>query len=231
MTNFKMAAGLIASLALGVCGVARAAVVSYGDGRASLDTTTGLLWLDITQSINRSYLDVSANFGPGGDFDGYRYATSYEVLGLWQNAGIIGTGILQDCFGVDCIYAETVTADPVADFVALIGGDTFTPDYSFGGVIGLTSTISQACINCGYTAYMTPELRIYTDTNNIPTAGLADALIVEGLRDHLADPVSGSWLVSTTPVPLPAAAYLFGSGLLGIIGFSRRKKMAMPIKL
>ena len=28
----------------------------------------------------------------------------------------------------------------------------------------------------------------------------------------------------TTPVPVPAAAWLFGSGLLGLIGFARRKK-------
>ena len=29
-----------------------------------------------------------------------------------------------------------------------------------------------------------------------------------------------------TPVPIPAAVWLFGSGLLGLIGFSRRKKAA-----
>ena len=32
--------------------------------------------------------------------------------------------------------------------------------------------------------------------------------------------------VATTPVPLPAAAWLFGSGLLGLIGIARRKKAA-----
>ncbi len=31
---------------------------------------------------------------------------------------------------------------------------------------------------------------------------------------------------TTSPVPLPAAAWLFGSGLLGLIGFSKRKKAA-----
>jgi hypothetical protein len=30
----------------------------------------------------------------------------------------------------------------------------------------------------------------------------------------------------TSPVPVPAAAWLFGSGLLGLVGIARRRKMA-----
>lgn len=32
--------------------------------------------------------------------------------------------------------------------------------------------------------------------------------------------------VTLTPVPVPAAVWLFGSGLLGLVGFARRKKTA-----
>jgi len=35
---------------------------------------------------------------------------------------------------------------------------------------------------------------------------------------------NGSYLVQTTVVPVPAAAWLFGSGLVGLISFARRKK-------
>jgi hypothetical protein len=31
---------------------------------------------------------------------------------------------------------------------------------------------------------------------------------------------------STTPVPIPAAVWLFGSGLMGLVGVSRRRKTA-----
>ena len=31
--------------------------------------------------------------------------------------------------------------------------------------------------------------------------------------------------ITTTPVPVPTAAWLFGSGLIGLVGFSRRKKV------
>ena len=37
--------------------------------------------------------------------------------------------------------------------------------------------------------------------------------------------VSGTWTnLQITPVPIPAAAWLFGSGLLGLLGMARRRK-------
>ena len=36
--------------------------------------------------------------------------------------------------------------------------------------------------------------------------------------------VLGSWTLDITPVPVPAAVWLFGSGLLGLVGIARRKK-------
>lgn len=36
--------------------------------------------------------------------------------------------------------------------------------------------------------------------------------------------VTAELIVSTSPVPIPAAVWLFGSGLIGLLGFSRRKK-------
>ena len=37
--------------------------------------------------------------------------------------------------------------------------------------------------------------------------------------------LSGTY--STTPVPVPGAAWLLGSGLMGLIGLGRRKKAAV----
>ena len=38
--------------------------------------------------------------------------------------------------------------------------------------------------------------------------------------------VLGSWSLDITPVPVPAAVWLFGSGLIGLVGIARRKKAA-----
>lgn len=60
----------------------------FGEDSVTFDTSTGLTWLDIPFSADRSYNDISSEFGPGGDFEGFRYATSGEVISLWLNAGI-----------------------------------------------------------------------------------------------------------------------------------------------
>ena len=48
-------------------------------------------------------------------------------------------------------------------------------------------------------------------------AGLLDVEIPDGGID------AGMALVNATVVPVPAAVWLFGSGLLGLIGIARRK--------
>jgi hypothetical protein len=50
------------------------------------DTVTGLQWLDVTVSADRSFDDVVGNdgmneFAPGGDFEGFRHATADELTG------------------------------------------------------------------------------------------------------------------------------------------------------
>lgn len=49
------------------------------------------------------------------------------------------------------------------------------------------------------------------------------ALLGAGLPHQLNDPVIG-YFVEYEVVPIPAAAWLFGSGLIGLIGIARRKK-------
>lgn len=62
------------------------------------------------------------------------------------------------------------------------------------------------------------------------TATLVQASIMGTDNAHLkGNPVLEVWnvnIVSVSAVPIPAALWLFGSGLLGLIGLSRRKKTA-----
>jgi hypothetical protein len=53
-----------------------------------VDLVTGLEWLDLTLSAAMSYNQVSAEFGVGGLFEGFRYATKAEITTFWSNAGI-----------------------------------------------------------------------------------------------------------------------------------------------
>lgn len=73
----------------------------FGADSVTLDTGTGLEWLDVNTSVNRSFNDVSGQFGAGGDFQSWRYATGAEVLNLIVSntvplAGASSPGELRD---------------------------------------------------------------------------------------------------------------------------------------
>lgn len=52
---------------------------------------------------------------------------------------------------------------------------------------------------------------------------LADGTVLSGY--NLSSQSGFNWNNAYSPVPVPAAAWLFGSGLLGLIGIARRKKL------
>ena len=54
----------------------------------TIDTVTGLEWLDITESVNLSYNDVAAELNTGGMFEGYRYANTAEIENLFDAFGL-----------------------------------------------------------------------------------------------------------------------------------------------
>ena len=65
----------------------------------------------------------------------------------------------------------------------------------------------------------------------VTTIGADGSFNSETRNGPLTDPVilttlgSGSWTVTPpTPVPLPAAAWFFGAGLLGLVGAARRRR-------
>ena len=61
---------------------------SIGDGLLTHDLDNGLEWLDLTETAGLTYDYVSANLGPSGAFEGFRYANDVEVKGLFISAGV-----------------------------------------------------------------------------------------------------------------------------------------------
>jgi hypothetical protein len=64
----------------------------FGPGSLTIDTSTGLAWLNLPASAGYSYDQMTAALQPGGAFAGFRYATAQEVAGLFGSAGIPGIG-------------------------------------------------------------------------------------------------------------------------------------------
>ena len=74
--------------------------IFFGSGAITLDTDTGLEWLDVSLSTNRSYADVSAQFGQEGDYFGFRHATEPEISVLFDSLGMNAVPGLQSLVGI-----------------------------------------------------------------------------------------------------------------------------------
>ena len=57
----------------------------FGMGTLTRDSTQGLDFLDLGETVGRSFEDISAQLGDGGEFAGFRYATFEEITNLASN--------------------------------------------------------------------------------------------------------------------------------------------------
>lgn len=179
---------------------AQAALVDKGN--TTLDTDTGLEWLDLTASVNRSFFDVSSSFSAGGAFEGYRYATEEELVTFWTNAGIPDIG-----------FDTAANKQPVAALQALIG--VTQPISGFGPrSFGFTSFIQG------------PDARrVSLLIDGESGTGTAFPFSFSRSEDT-ASPVVGSYLVRPSVVPVPASVLLLVTGLTAVVSLRRRQRWA-----
>lgn len=189
---------------------------STGDNLITQDTASGLEWLDLTVTVGMSYDAVSAQLGTGGAYEGWRYATTSEVIGFF------------DAFGGDSGYYTgwSTQNNGLFDEIAPLWGDLFCSNYSscptgegYSLVIhhGAFSTTSHATRS---SIYDRPVL-------GQPDVTTHDYVQIEWEQIPITNSEQGmgSALVrDASVVPVPAAAWLFGSGLIGLVGLARRKK-------
>lgn len=192
--------------------IANAALVEVdwqitGDYLITRDTISGLDWLDLTETNNMSRNYVLTQLGSGGQFDGWRYASSAETVALWANFGVdLSTTPLGPTSGLDpsiVIAAET------------LGGILDEPSLPYW-TLGLTSDNNP--MNTFHYARLGA---LYISDFNWTIFSGVDG---EYIATYDANEVTSHYLVQTSPVPVPAAVWLFGSGLLGLISVAKRKK-------
>ncbi len=175
-------------------------VISYGDGSNSLDTATGLLWLDVPLTYQWGRSAVLAELAVGGLYEGYRYATSAEISQLWTNADIPNP------------YNSTANSSATAyeALIALLGHTTSSS--AIYAVLAMNSSLDPLVSFA--------MLRVTYD-GGAPQGQLADPD-----TDQISDQF-GSYLVKDTAavVPIPAALPLLAAGLgaMGFMAWRRRK--------
>lgn len=194
----------------------------------SRDTSTGLDWLDVAVSAGRSYEDLtgvdgSNEFDPGGDFEGFRYATFVDIDGNTaagrQNSLLKSAGLGVMVFSDLGSYADVRA---LLDYVGC-SGSCGAYGYALGTAVFIDQNNNMLVSDVIVEAFRSLQGLSYgrASYDNIPPLEL-DPFVTNVSVDYPI--VRGNWLVRDTVVPVPAAVWLFGSGLIGLIGVARRKK-------
>lgn len=161
----------------------------FGTDAITLDTDTNFEWLDLAYSsgLSRSY--INTQFGEGGEFAGWRYATLSEAVALWTSAS---SG-----------YSDTTEA--VENWVSFVGR-TGT-QWGYPQILSVTGSGQVVGAN-------------YVKGSGWQTGDI-------GMSWGAGMTAGSNWLVrEVSAVPAPAAAWLLGTGILGLAGLRRKAKRA-----
>jgi hypothetical protein len=180
---------------------------------------------DLGQSDNDSF---QAGFQPG--FDNALCGASTTAPGC---TGTVYPSIQFALFSFDtAVNVSQVIVEGVTNFGRAIwaAGGTTAPDLSQDFRTAFDGFDFRSSIDDGSTGLFTHTFTPLQSIQYLAVGTPFDASLVDASAD-LGDVPRGESLIqfyleglNITPVPVPAAVWLFGSGLLGLIGISRRKK-------
>jgi hypothetical protein len=172
----------------------------FGDNLLITDTSTNQQWLSPFYTRNHSYNDSFVQSVIAGN--GFQYAVASDVLNMINNN-----------------FNNPFVGSPgnAAGFVSA---------QNFFTIFGINEHVICDGLAC-------PRTQGLTATPGGAGTHLAFGMIQFGSdgwliannswADSFSDIQMGSWLVrDAAPVPVPAAALLFGSGLIGLVGWQRK---------
>lgn len=239
------AVAALSVVVLGATALAHAASVS---GQGTWETTLQSRDLDGNLSTAEAYYDTALNItwlanGNASDMnwtDANTWAANLNINGYtgWRLPMIIDTG-LPGCdyaySGTDCGYnVDTSTSEIVHMWYITLGNKAYydttgNPNQSGWGLTNtgpFTHIINVALLHPNY----------WTATEYAPDTSRAWYFGVQLGNQEWDGKSAPHWVwavhsgdvgAAVATVPVPAAVWLFGSGLLGLIGVARRKKRAV----
>ena len=134
-------------------------------------------------------------------------------------------------FSLDVTYDPTVLAlnsvnIGISNFTNGSGPTPVTSKVIVPGTVSLSldSFLSAAELDALQGSYITMAVFTFTGVGSGSTTfGLENISLYDGSGSLYADPAIVSTTVEVNPVPLPASVFLFGAGLVGLLGFRKKK--------
>lgn len=176
-----------------------------GPATAVLDTNTGLEWLKLSVTRNRSINQVFSAISDGGPLDDFSYARTVDLCqGLYANIQL------------GCTSGNSSGLDRVNGFLALFGGPRIVPDDGF--VAYLQVDPPSVANRMGYgTIIRSSEgpgafFGIETDTQLV------------SMTAPLLNEPNLHWLVREgQPLPEPSTLALLGLGVIALAGMQKKR--------
>ncbi len=207
--------------------------VDFDDhGTYTTDNISGLDWLDVTASINQNYNFVTKNMVAGGIYAGWRYASGAEFDGLVANytGGFRGDDFMNRIYGDRIDGLVTLLGSTLDSHHLYYYGKTYDQLHGFAEGKGWDYTY-------GFIADTTYQgehwLAMLYDDNLFSWRPDMESAQWNHHKNSQDSYSFGSYLVrdavKITETPVPAALWLFGPGLIGILGLSRRNKLKNTI--
>ena len=216
-----------------------AALVVSGSGHASSTFAVSgietLEWLELTSTVGLSREKVEYLLSDGKDLDGWRYASRGEVETLYDSLwggttegysedNYQGARVFFDAFGLHTFYSATGYDEFGASSWQTLFGNKFECGLEVTttciGLVSIYDSNFGASLDVGY----------FHDDFGL-SVGLDSINTQESATSLFGYPYIGSHLVrEISEVPVPAALWLFASGLLSLVGISWRKNICNSIR-
>ena len=204
---------------------------SAGDGLITYDESTGLEWLDITATQNRSYNDISSKLGVGLEFAGWQYATGNQYHTLWADTAYNTTNLNLQWYATSN-YTPQEKSDLLLRAATILELTGLSYDSTLSGCV-LTSTSKCYRENYGVLAdsngsnQWVTHLDSWWNTSGITEYSSTNFLLLgthwTSWNKETVNSRAGHWLVrEATSVPEPSTLAIFALGMIGLA--SRRFK-------
>ena len=172
---------------------------------ASSVATAATIWTPTNEDTDFIQLDFAGNPEAGRGI-----STNGGTLALFDDSDFGGSALVIGEDGGQVVFSDNNDGSWNAEF--------FDVTNTSGGSITLSD-------NANFTLGMDWGSGYFGDSNATLISSPDTYLIVFDGVDGFQNPISGNTLaVDLAPIPVPAAVWLFGSGLLGLAGVARRKK-------